>query len=170
MTPTNTGGAYGLNAALRSSLCGPFYTSVCDVHTHLRVHKHPWPCSTLFYPVLLCVLLCVHTHLRVHKHPWPQVSHASRARVRVARNRSVRNRICPSDDEVRRTNKHHRLLHEYYPASSIHLYTCFFLSSLSNNLYTKFLTMRPGLVTLKCFKARNELQVPIQHRLPLRNP
>jgi hypothetical protein len=43
MTSTNTGGACGLNAALRSSLCGPFFTSVCDVHTHLRVHKHTWP-------------------------------------------------------------------------------------------------------------------------------
>jgi hypothetical protein len=43
MTLTNTGGACSLNAALRSSLCGPFFTSVCDVHTHLRVYKHPWP-------------------------------------------------------------------------------------------------------------------------------
>jgi hypothetical protein len=43
VTPTNTGGAYGLNAALRSSLCGPFFTSVCDVHIHLRVHNHPCP-------------------------------------------------------------------------------------------------------------------------------
>jgi hypothetical protein len=29
----------------------------------------PWPCSTLFYHVLLSV----HTHLCVYKHPWPQV-------------------------------------------------------------------------------------------------
>jgi len=41
MTPINTGGARGLNAALRSSLCGPFFTSVCEVHTHLSVYKHP---------------------------------------------------------------------------------------------------------------------------------
>jgi nucleoside-diphosphate-sugar epimerase len=50
MTSTNTGGACGLNAALRSSLCGPFFTSVCDVHTHLRVHKHTWP-----WPQVVCV-------------------------------------------------------------------------------------------------------------------
>jgi hypothetical protein len=43
MTPTNTGGAYGSNAALRSSLCGPFFTSVCDVHTLLCVYKHTLP-------------------------------------------------------------------------------------------------------------------------------
>jgi hypothetical protein len=24
-------------------MCGPFFTSVCDVLTHLRVHKRPWP-------------------------------------------------------------------------------------------------------------------------------
>jgi len=43
MTSTNTGGAYGLNAALHSSLCGPFFTSVCDVHTRICVYKYPWP-------------------------------------------------------------------------------------------------------------------------------
>jgi hypothetical protein len=37
MTPANTGGECGLNAALRSSLCGPLFTSVCDVHTNLFV-------------------------------------------------------------------------------------------------------------------------------------
>jgi hypothetical protein len=30
-----------LNAAQRSSVCGPLLTSACDVHTHLRVYKHP---------------------------------------------------------------------------------------------------------------------------------
>jgi hypothetical protein len=58
-----------LNAALRSSLCGFSFTSLCDIHTHLCVNKHPWPCSTLFYHVLLSV----HTHLCVYKYPWPQV-------------------------------------------------------------------------------------------------
>jgi hypothetical protein len=59
MTPTNTGGACGLNPALRSSLCGPFFTSVCEVHTHLRVynqtpmhlrynHQDPGPTAHLY--------------------------------------------------------------------------------------------------------------------------
>jgi hypothetical protein len=43
MTPTNTGGACGLNASLRSCLYGPFFTSARDVHTRLCVYKHPWP-------------------------------------------------------------------------------------------------------------------------------
>jgi hypothetical protein len=43
ITPTNAGGACGLNATLSSFLCGPFFTSLCDVHTRLCVHKHPWP-------------------------------------------------------------------------------------------------------------------------------
>jgi hypothetical protein len=63
MTPTNTGGVYGLNAALRSSLCGLFFTSLCDVHTHLCVNKHTWPRCTLFRHVLLCVqLVFTNTH------------------------------------------------------------------------------------------------------------
>jgi hypothetical protein len=49
MTPTDTGGACGLNAALRSSLCGPFFTSMCDV-TLTFVAK--------FYSVLSCSALC----------------------------------------------------------------------------------------------------------------
>jgi hypothetical protein len=34
--------------------CSHHYNSICI--THLRVHKHPWPCFTLLYYVLLCVL------------------------------------------------------------------------------------------------------------------
>jgi hypothetical protein len=33
------------------------------------VHKHPRPCSTLFYDVIICVLLCVHTRLLCFQTP-----------------------------------------------------------------------------------------------------
>jgi hypothetical protein len=40
-----------------------------DAHNHRCVDKHPRHCSTLFYHVLLCVLLCVHTRLLCLKTP-----------------------------------------------------------------------------------------------------
>jgi hypothetical protein len=81
---------------------------LCSVYT---VFTLTFVSTNTHGPVPLCYIMfslhCVHTHLRVHKHPWPQVSHASRARGCVARNRSVRNRICPSDNEVSHTDTHH---------------------------------------------------------------
>jgi hypothetical protein len=58
------------------------FTSLCDVHTHLGVYKHPWPCFTLFYHVLLYVFLVftnTHGHMQV-----PVCSHS-----RVPRGGSV---------------------------------------------------------------------------------
>jgi hypothetical protein len=73
MTNFITSGACGLNAVLNPSLCRRFFMLARDVHAHLCVCKHPRPCFTLFYHVILRVLLCVHTHLRAYKHPRPQV-------------------------------------------------------------------------------------------------
>jgi hypothetical protein len=113
-----------LNGALRSSLCGPFVTSACDIHTHFRVYKHPWTQVLLDQPSPIS----------------PQAARAWGSNVRI----DARERRGPRRDCTVR-NAHRCRENEFNPTRARARYACSLVTSTTWPLARNAVTASPIL-------------------------